>query len=147
MKWLGGLAIVLCVLVSILAGGSVVLGRAQPAPAVAQAVGLDSCNGSPCFRGIVPGITTWNEAQSITKDLPPVQAPSFTNSFGGSAAGNAYGGNNSGSYYNDNNQLSVTVGDISVYIAKSDVADVVGSIGLNDYQSRKLPSIKYLLDT
>src|SRR5207249_3868926 len=46
-----------------------------------------------------------------------------------------------------NNQISVSVGDISVYIAKSDTANVVGSIGLNDYQSRKLPSIKYLLDS
>src|SRR5436309_10255699 len=130
MKWLGGLAIVMCVLVAALAGGSVLIGRAQPVPAVAQVVGLDSCNGSPCFKGIVPGVTTWDEAQSITRDLPPVQAPSFTNSFGGSAAGNAYGGNNSGSYYNDSNQISVAVGDISVYIAKSDTANVVGSIGL-----------------
>src|SRR5262249_9001005 len=28
-------------------------------------LGFDDCNGTPCFKGIVPGVTAWEEAKKI----------------------------------------------------------------------------------
>src|SRR5438128_2127003 len=40
-------------------------GEAHPEPDELKALGFDVCDGKPCFMGIVPGVTTWDQAKAI----------------------------------------------------------------------------------
>jgi hypothetical protein len=57
------LAALLCAVCAALCAVAIVIGRAQPQPELLRALGY--CDGMPCYMGIVPGKTTWDEAVEI----------------------------------------------------------------------------------
>jgi len=46
-----------------LTSGAVVLGRTGPG--ALEALGVGICDGAPCFMGILPGVTRWEDARAI----------------------------------------------------------------------------------
>jgi hypothetical protein len=45
--------------------GSLVLGKLQPDPHLLRTLGFDSCDGKPCYMGIIPGETTWSAIEPL----------------------------------------------------------------------------------
>lgn len=58
MRVLHWLLILLLTLIAA-TGGTLLIGRAQPDQNPLRAWGVDLCNNIPCFRDIVPGVTSW----------------------------------------------------------------------------------------
>ncbi|HLY26962.1 MAG TPA: hypothetical protein VKQ72_11525, partial [Aggregatilineales bacterium] len=50
---------------SALSGGAIAIGRVEPDSNIIQNAGLGTCVERPCYLGITPGITTWEEAKQI----------------------------------------------------------------------------------
>jgi hypothetical protein len=68
MKRLLLLTFILCVTIIVLSLVTVVFGRAQPVPVIAE--GLDWCEDKACYMGIVPGQTSWREATTVLAAKP-----------------------------------------------------------------------------
>jgi hypothetical protein len=64
---------------AVFVGIALLYGRAYPTPNGAQVFGLDRCNGSLCFIGVVPGITSPEDAASILTRYGAVQPPVAVN--------------------------------------------------------------------
>jgi len=64
MKWFIKRLLVICGTLSISCAAAVVLGRLDHSPSKLQTLGIDVCDGAPCFRGIRLG-TTWKIARNL----------------------------------------------------------------------------------
>src|SRR5260221_14778856 len=65
MRRLIGWTMLLCLTLIVCCAAALAYGRAQPASSnPLREVGFDVCDGKPCFRGVVPGITTWKSAEA-----------------------------------------------------------------------------------
>jgi hypothetical protein len=68
MKQLGVVTVSLCVALAVLCSAAIVRRRMLMEPDQLQKLGLGSCQGVPCFYGLMPGKTSWIETQnSIVK--------------------------------------------------------------------------------
>jgi hypothetical protein len=56
---------ILILLMMGLIGGAVLRGRTISGPISIQTLRIDFCGTSPCFLGIIPGITTWEDAKAV----------------------------------------------------------------------------------
>ncbi len=65
---LSRIAAIGCIVFSMMCVGMILIGRAQPQPEFFRYFGI--CEGVPCYMGIVPGQTTWDEAQRIITNTP-----------------------------------------------------------------------------
>ncbi len=63
MKRIFGFSAVLWLLVVAFCIAVIAFARSMPVTALAN--GLDRCNGAPCYLGIVPGQTRWEEAKAL----------------------------------------------------------------------------------
>ena len=71
MKYLAVTVLIFGVAFSALITGACAYGAAHPQPNELQALGFDLCDGKPCFWGITPGITTYDQATAIlSKEYP-----------------------------------------------------------------------------
>lgn len=59
---------VLLVMVAIPTGLTIAASRAVPPATTFHRIGFDLCDGLPCFRGVVPGHSAWQEALILTAD-------------------------------------------------------------------------------
>jgi len=60
-----------------LTGGVVAYARAQSTQNPVSELGLALCNRIPCYMGIRPGITTWNEAKALLKSEGALETIQF----------------------------------------------------------------------
>src|SRR5512135_2141653 len=72
MLRLGRRTLALCLVIGALIGGVVSYSRASAEPNPLHAFGLDVCDGKPCFKEIIPGVTSWEDAQAIIARLGTV---------------------------------------------------------------------------
>ncbi len=66
IKSLKRLFVSILILISVLCFGcilSIFAGRTDTHPDNLQLIGFDLCGGQPCFKGIIPGVTTWEQAK------------------------------------------------------------------------------------
>jgi hypothetical protein len=68
MKYFFRVVVIFCVVMLLLCGGAVALGRTQPTKDLIP--GFDTCDGVPCYWGIIPGKTTETEADTIIRGIP-----------------------------------------------------------------------------
>jgi hypothetical protein len=54
-------------LMFVLCSGALIYGRASDQPNELQELGFGVCDGDPCFMGIVPGETKWEDAMAILR--------------------------------------------------------------------------------
>jgi hypothetical protein len=62
----GRLVIILTIALTLITMIPIAVGRASTETDALQALGFWTCDGKPCFMGITPYITTWNEAIAVT---------------------------------------------------------------------------------
>ncbi len=59
------LTMMLCLLMTSIVGGAVLYARTRSSPGELQALGFGICGGRPCFMGITPGVTSWQDAREV----------------------------------------------------------------------------------
>ncbi len=62
MKRLASISIVIGLVIAVTCTATIFYGRALSAPDSLAQVGLTACGDSPCFMGIIPGVTAWSAA-------------------------------------------------------------------------------------
>jgi hypothetical protein len=67
--------IVVLLLLIVGIGSSVLYGRATPRSEDLMTLGFDLCSGTPCFMGIIPGVTTGKQVHSLLSKYDPAELP------------------------------------------------------------------------
>jgi hypothetical protein len=60
MQRLARLLISICVTITALICGAILVGRGHSEPSTLETLGFGTCQGKPCFIGIAPGVTKWD---------------------------------------------------------------------------------------
>jgi hypothetical protein len=63
--------LIVWMLMLVLCSGALIYGRASNQPNELQELGFGTCDGDPCFMGIVPGKTSWEDADILLKRFNP----------------------------------------------------------------------------
>jgi hypothetical protein len=71
MKRFSLLVLVLSLLLATLTAGVRAYSQSRPEDSSVILYGYGLCDGSPCFLGIKPGVTTWDEAQKVVRARHP----------------------------------------------------------------------------
>ena len=64
MRWLVKRLAIVCLALSVLCSAAIVLGRLDHTPSKLQTVGIDVCDGDPCFEGVKPG-ADWTQIEKL----------------------------------------------------------------------------------
>jgi hypothetical protein len=123
MKRIAVVVVTLCVLIALLAGGSLLLSRAQAVPLELTSADLQVCGGKLCFRGIAAGTTTQAEIEQRFGDLIS-NNPTYSNSG-----------------YSSTSDDRVTIQDENKQITIRFVDNKVATVDVFDYQRRNFPSL------
>lgn len=71
MKWLGARVVCLCVILAMLSGVAVAIGRSQPEIRnLREELGLTTCGGTLCFLGFIPNVAPWSDVVDAVMRYP-----------------------------------------------------------------------------